>query len=95
MRWIVIAVSLLFLGGIWDPPIFIPVTHADGSQTWTYLMSMRDVPKQDRALAAEELARKYMGGVLGHYRFCKSGWSITNSRIKQKRLIVEGKCSPP
>lgn len=92
MRWIIIAVASLFLGGIWDQPVFTPVTHADGSQTWTLSMSIKDFPKEDRALSAKELGKKYAGGVLGHYRFCEAGWTITSSRIEKSRLLLEGAC---
>ncbi len=93
MRWIVIAMSSLFVGGIWNPPVFIPVTHPDGSRTWTMSMAVSDFPKADRKLSADELSSRYTGGFMGHYRFCEKGWNVTASRIEKKTLIIEGVCA--
>lgn len=87
--------SVPAVAGLWSPPLFIPVTHPDGSMTWTLTYDRGDLPKDYRALSEEELSNRLAGTFTAHYRVCPNGWEITQSRTQKKRLIVDGRCLGP
>jgi hypothetical protein len=85
------------LAGVFGPsvPPFVPVTHPDGSMTWTFTMDLSDLkylPKEDRQLAPSELHQKLVGATVAHHKVCPNGWEITDSRTDKKRLVIEGRC---
>lgn len=71
---------------------FVPVTHSDGSRTWTITYDLKTIPKSDMALPRAQRDEKLVGVELGFRKFCKSGWEITGSREEKKRLIIDGRC---
>lgn len=83
--------------GLFGPsvPPFVPITHADGSVTWTFSMDLSDMKylrREDRVLAPDELHKKLVGASVAHHKVCPKGWQITDSRTDKKRLIIEGRC---
>lgn len=76
--------------GLWNAPQFIPMTHADGSQTWQIKILLSDIPKADRQAPGRDT--KVAGRFLGHHKFCTSGWELTKSTIEDKWLVLDGKC---
>lgn len=78
------------MAGLFSPPLFIPVTHPDGSQTWTYSIAVSDIPKAERD--RPDLAEWLAGFALAHNSFCSQGWSVSDSRTEKNRVIIEGRC---
>lgn len=76
--------------GPWNPPQFIPVTHADGSQTWQIKILLSDLSKADRL--APDRDNTIASRFLAHHKFCTSGWELTESSIEKKWLVLGGKC---
>ena len=78
--------------GLLSPPIFTPVTHEDGSMTWSLSIALNDIQKADRQLSSDELNRKLAGIFTAHHKVCPKGWEVTDSRTEKKRLIIDGRC---
>lgn len=98
MRYVIL---LMFIApayaGLFGPDVwpFVPVTHPDGSKTWTITYDLKSIPKADMALPKQERDIKLAGVELAFHKFCEGGWQITDSREEKKRLIIEGKCLVP
>jgi hypothetical protein len=80
------------MAGLWTPPAFTPVRHADGSVTWTLSMDVKDIPKEHRSMPEKERNELYVGASIARTRICPNGWELTESRTENKRLILEGRC---
>lgn len=93
MRYaVLLLVCLSSQAGPWNPPMFSPRTHQDGSQTWQLRIMLSDIPEQDRH--ATDRDEKIAGIFLAHHKFCTTGWTITTSTIeKGKWLVLDGKCT--
>jgi hypothetical protein len=87
---------LLFAGpamaGLFTPPVFTPIRHADGSVTWTFSMDVSDIPKEHRSMPEHERNELYAGASIAKADLCPKGWEITFSRTDGKRLIIGGRC---
>lgn len=78
--------------GLLSPPLFTPVTHEDGSMTWSLSIALNDIQKDNKRLPPDELNRKLAGIFTAHHKVCPKGWQVTGSRTDKKRLIIEGRC---
>lgn len=83
---------LLLTGCAYTPPmLFTPITHADGSRTWSYAIDMKIIPAGDMALPRNQRDEKLVGASIAFYDFCRK-WEITDSREANGRLSIEGRC---
>lgn len=88
LAWLPVAA----VAGIWSPPTFTPITHENGSMTWSLSIGLDDIQKADRKLPPDDLNRKLAGIFTAHHKVCPKGWEVTDSRTDKKRLIIEGRC---
>jgi hypothetical protein len=80
------------LAGLWTPPVFTPIRHADGAVTWTFTMDVKDIPKEHRSMPEKQRNELYAGASIARTDLCPKGWELTSSRTENKRLILEGRC---